>query len=207
MSLILKSSGDFENPEEGTYVAVCSDVIDLGRQVDLYKENYNVRHKVRISFLIEATMSDGRNFQVSTYPITFTSSTKGKLRPLLQGWRGADLTDKEMDAFDVEGMIGEPASIVVGTKIGKDGRKWSNIISVSPVDKRLADAVPTIPDDYERWKERSANAEQLVKIKESFEKSDQELIEAYRVEHETGYMPAAPLPASAEHGTEAEAPF
>lgn len=110
MSLIAKNSGggDFELAPEGSFIARCYRIIDLGTQDTEYNGERRRQQKVILTFELldpNALMKDGRPFSVSKR-YTNSLNEKSQLRKDLQAWRGKRFTDEELEGFDLTKVIG-----------------------------------------------------------------------------------------------------
>lgn len=119
--------GEFETTPEGTYVARCYKIIDLGTQVS---PTFGTEaHKVMISWELfddEVKMSDGRPFQVSQF-YTVSLNEKANLRKHLEAWRGKKFTQEELDGFDLGNVLGAYCMIQV---VHSDDGKYANVNSI-----------------------------------------------------------------------------
>lgn len=104
------SGGSFEQPEPGTYAAVCYKVLDIGTQESEYQGQKTVRRQVIIGWEISEKMSDGRPFVVSKF-YTQSLNEKATLRHDLAGWRGRDFTPDELAGFDAKNILGKPCML------------------------------------------------------------------------------------------------
>jgi len=109
MAIIAKAitGKDFEPAPEGTWKAVCVDVVDKG-VMKSNNPNWPDRHKIQIRWQINETFKDkdetGKEIQrrflvLNTY--TLSLSEKANLRHDLEAWRGRKFTPDELKGFDV----------------------------------------------------------------------------------------------------------
>lgn len=110
MSLTVKANagGDFEMTPEGTYVARCIKVIDLGTQTTTGQFGTKQQKKIMIQWELlddEVKMQDGRPFAVSQF-YTASLHEKAQLRKDLEAWRGKKFTDQELEGFDLSAVLG-----------------------------------------------------------------------------------------------------
>lgn len=127
-----KAETNYTPIPEGTYLAVCSTLIDLG---DEYNEKWdNHSRKVLIGWeLPDETYSvDGeerRRFITKTY--TLSLGKKSNLRADLAAWRGRDFTEDELKAFDLNNIVGTSCYINIIHRQSKTGdRTYANISSI-----------------------------------------------------------------------------
>jgi hypothetical protein len=124
--------GTFELAPEGTHVARCYMVVDMGMQ----ETGYGPKHKAKIGFeLPNELMEDGRPFSVSQN-YTVSLSEKANLRADLEAWRGRAFTEDELRGFDVFNVLGAPAMVTV-IHTTNEGKTYANIKSVSALPKGM----------------------------------------------------------------------
>jgi len=155
MGLTVKEpEGNFQLAPEGTHVARCYMVVDMGLQ----ETGYGPKHKIKIGFeLPNEAMDDGRPFSVSqTY--TASLSEKANLRGDLESWRGRAFTEQELQGFDVFNVLGAPAMVsVIHTE--SNGKTYANIKSVSAIPKGLT--VPNAINDHIKFSLEEYSQEQF----------------------------------------------
>lgn len=140
MSLTVSESGGKSFPllPEGSYVAICNMLVDLGMQ---YNETYkNSTRKVRIGFeLPEETIEVNGEFVPRNIGTTYTASLNEKsiLRRDLASWRGRDFTAAELEEFNLRNIVGAPCLIQVIHK-ERNGNKYVNIASIMSLPKGMA---------------------------------------------------------------------
>lgn len=136
--------GDFTPVPQGTHIAICDQVVDLGKQV-IKSAQYgeSIKHQVYIRWQIpeeryEYTYEGEKREGPSTIGKTYTVSLgeKANLRKDLQAWRGKPFTPDELRGFDIAKLLGVPATITV-THTEKDGRTFANIASVGGIPKGM----------------------------------------------------------------------
>lgn len=140
MPLLAKDSQEstFEPIPAGVLHAVCYGVIDLGTQPST-NPTFPARRKVAITWEIPAeriTIKGASLPRAITDTWTLSLASKGKLRPMLESWRGRAFTEIELEGFDVENLIGVNGLInVVHTR--KGDKTFANVASVSPLVKSM----------------------------------------------------------------------
>ena len=134
MSLVMKNEGgDFEILPEGTHIATCYLVVDLGNQITTYKGEESVKPQVLISWeCTNEKMSDGRPF-VATQIYNAFFGEKAKLRLHLESWRGRKFTDQELEGFDVSKLLGVPCQVTITHSTGE--RTYANVTTVTGLPK------------------------------------------------------------------------
>jgi outer membrane biosynthesis protein TonB len=144
MAIVVKEPDqkDFEHPEDGQYIGVIADVIDLGE----VETGYGIKPRVRIVYLLDTNDSEGNPFRVmSTY--TASLHEKANLRKALKQILGADVSGQ----FDLEELLGINNQLVVATT-EKDDKVYTNIVAILKAPKgtpRLQ-----IPDDFVRQQDK-----------------------------------------------------
>jgi hypothetical protein len=133
--MILKDtgSGDFENPEPGTYAAICYKIIDIGTQEGEYQGQKTSRRQLIVGWELNELMSDGKPFVMSKF-YTASLSEKSTIRKDLAGWRGRDFTPEELLGFDVKNIMGKPCMLSVIT----NDKGKIRVGSVSKMPKGMA---------------------------------------------------------------------
>jgi hypothetical protein len=133
---------DWERPEDGQYIGVIVDVIDLGE----VQTGFGVKPKVQIKWMLDTLNSEGEPYFVSAF-YTASLHEKANLRKALKSILGADVSGQ----FDLEELLGINNQLVVETT--ESGEKtYTNIVAILKVPKgtqRLA-----IPDDFVRYSEK-----------------------------------------------------
>lgn len=135
MGLIVKDTGggDFELVPQGTHLAVCYMVADIGLQ----ESSWGIKHKVVLGFEIPGEMMviDGEHKpMIINNMYTASLSKKANLRQDLEGWRGQAFTDEELAGFDLKNVLGKSCMITVVHNVNGD-RTWANITSISALPK------------------------------------------------------------------------
>lgn len=110
MVMAKNTGGDFENPEPGTYSAVCNKLIDVGTQEGEYQGKKTKRHQIIIGWELAEKTTKGEPFTVSGF-YTVSLSDKSKLRPMLEAWRGAAFSAEELEGFQLSQILGKPCMI------------------------------------------------------------------------------------------------
>jgi hypothetical protein len=125
-------SGDFEQPEAGSYGATCYKLIDLGTQTSEYQGKPIVRRQVLLGWELDEKMTDGRPFTVSQF-YTASLNEKAKLRAHLEGWRGKSFTPEELEGFDSKNLLGKTCLI----SLAKNDKGRVKVSSVAKVPKGM----------------------------------------------------------------------
>ena len=140
MVMVNEGAGSFENPEPGSYAAVCNQVIDLGTQEGEYQGNKIKRRQVILGWELTEKNSKGEPFRVSSF-YTASLSEKSKLRPMLESWRGAAFSTEELKGFPLSKLLGKPClvSLILNEK------QRIRVSSVSKLPKGMPAPTNTTP--------------------------------------------------------------
>jgi len=132
MTTIAKDMGgsDFKKVSQGTHMAVCNMVANLGAQPTSYqgqdtglKPQVYIRWEVpsqRVEYddkegnHIEGPMTIGKTYTISL-------SEKANLRKDLEAWRNRAFTEEERKGFDVDKILGACCQIIVTHKESQNG--------------------------------------------------------------------------------------
>lgn len=130
MPLVMpKASVDYDPPPEGSHVAVCHRVIDLGTQESNYQGQISQKHKILISWeLSEEMMQDGRPFTIGK-SYTYSSHSKSSLRRDLESWRGKKFEEWEFGEFDIGRLLGAGCMLNVMHKESERGT-FANVTAI-----------------------------------------------------------------------------
>lgn len=135
-----------EQPKAGNYQGVCYMVRDVGSHKYEYKGEEKISHRVIILYEIDALMEKGdyagKRFVVSErLPFTFgfaKSPKKTKLRERIEGWYGRELSEAEVNDFDIESLMGKNCMI----NLIVNDKGYIEITSVSPVPQKMEIITP-----------------------------------------------------------------
>lgn len=152
MSLTVSESGAREIPilAEGSYVAICNMLVDLGLQ---YNERYgNSSRKVLIGWeLPEELIEINGEMVPRTISQRYTASLNEKsiLRRDLSAWRGRDFTQAELEEFNLRNIVGAPCLLQVIHR-EYNGKKFANMASIMTLpkgmEKPVLSAAPVVYD-------------------------------------------------------------
>jgi hypothetical protein len=134
---------------EGLFAACCVDVQNLG----LIAGAYGPKHKVRLVWQLELTTDEGRRYEVARV-YTLSLHERAALRKDLESWRGRAFTEKELDGFDLERLLGANCQVQVVQKLGDDGTVYANVATVISPAKGAPKLAPV---DFVRLKDRQSH--------------------------------------------------
>lgn len=132
------NSGDFTPVPQGTHLAICNTVVDLGLQEIIYMSVQSVKHQVYVRWELlneridwkdaegkerEGPMSIGKTYTLSLHE-------KANLRKDLEGWRGKAFSTDELQGFDITKLLGVPCQVTV-THREKDLKTYANVTGVA----------------------------------------------------------------------------
>ena len=131
----------------GTYLAVCSMMVDLGLQ---YNERFgNTQQKVLIGWEIpgETIEIDGEEKpRMISKQYTASLSAKATLRKDLESWRGKSFTPEELKAFDMKTIVGASCMLsIIHAKSTTTGNPYAKISGVMAVPKGMPRATLSEP--------------------------------------------------------------
>ena len=142
MSLIVNgsSAASFDPIEEGTHVAVCYMLVDLGMQ---YSEQYKTKSKkLLIGWEIPGEtieLEDGPHPRTLSKQYTASLNESANLRQDLAAWRGRDFTGEELEAFDMRSIVGKTCLLNVVHK-QNNGKTYANIQGIMALPKGMPKA-------------------------------------------------------------------
>lgn len=147
MATVAKDNGgaDYKPAPEGTHIARCVRVIDLGTQAG--SQQYpDPKHKIMLTWELceERSEYEGemRPMLVSKR-YTLSLHKKAGLRHDLESWRGRPFTAEELQGFDLAKVLGHACMITIVHAPSQDGTKvYANIKAVTSVPRSMAAATP-----------------------------------------------------------------
>lgn len=139
------SGSDYKPVPEGTYVATCVRVIDLGTQVTTYKGADKTQHKVLVSWEVPEVRAEDRdgNDMPAMISTRYTASLheKAALRRDLEAWRGRRFTDDELRGFDMKNILGQPCQVQI-LHTERDGTTYGNVSAIMALPKGMPKPAP-----------------------------------------------------------------
>jgi hypothetical protein len=151
-SIKSKSNGggaDFDPVPAGTHFAYCTQLIDLGTQLETYQGEEKEQKKLYIRFEVPEERLKYKKDGVEVegpmtigMQITNSLGQKSKLRPMLESWRGKPFTEDELQGFELTSIVGKPCQISVSHVQRKDGQGVSaRITAILGIHKLQREAI------------------------------------------------------------------
>lgn len=135
-----------ELPDADLHNALCVFVYDLGHRLD--PTWGKIQHKIIIAWELEQKMSDGRPFMLSK-EYTLSLYEKADLFKHLTGWKGAELSEGELKAFDLDSLVGKMCRLEIIHKVVK-GKTYANVNTVIKADKKVPQMV-AVAKEPPKW--------------------------------------------------------
>lgn len=155
---ISASGGTFQDPEVGTYPAVCVRAIDLGTQENEYEGKKTLKRQLMLQFELhgESVSSDASGYMLNDHGqpdpskpflvsawLTASFHEESTLRKYLESWRGAPYSDEQIAVFEHEGfdwslMLGVPCMV----KMAKNSKGKVRVQGVEKLHKHLSAPKP-----------------------------------------------------------------
>jgi hypothetical protein len=133
MTTVAKDTGDsdFTPAPEGTHVARCVQVIDLGTQFSPFYQKSS--HKILLGWELPGEMDGDRPHMVwNRY--TLSLHANANLRAHLESWRGKKFTPEELAGFDLKNVLGTPCMLAI-THTENAGKTYANVVAVMAITK------------------------------------------------------------------------
>lgn len=123
---------------EGTQLARCYQIIQIGTLQEEYMGKPKMMNKIRLSFelpLKTKIWKEGEPAKPTTVhkEYTFSMAEKANLRKLVEGMIGTTLVDTEAYAFDIESLVGMECLLNLKHKTSVSGNVRAEIASASPL--------------------------------------------------------------------------
>src|SRR5215208_2783145 len=132
MALTVSESSNYVPAPQGTHVARCTRLIDLGPQETPFSDS--PKPQIWLQFeLVDEPIDDTQNHVVSRF-YNLTLNKQSALRTDLEGWCGRSFTPAELKSFDLSSMVDIPCQVVVGHR-EKDSVVRAEIRSLSALPK------------------------------------------------------------------------
>ena len=150
--------GTFEQAPEGTHMARCYKLIDLGTQLREFQGEAKKSRQIIIGWELPGELMTtgeyaGQPFTTSKF-YTLSLHEKATLRAHLKNWRGKDFTTEELAGFDVKNLLGKACMVSIVTS--DKGRAQVGGVMALPKGMTVPDAVnPPVyfsldPDEFDQ---------------------------------------------------------
>lgn len=155
--IIAKRDAKAPHPD-GSYPAVCVDLIDLGETVDVYQGTTNILPKIVLVFQTNAEDEARKPLEIHI-ELTNSFGKKAKLRKLLEGWRGRPYSDEEARAGVPLHKLEKQNAIlnVIHKTAQSSGNTYAIIDTIMPPMKGMAAIAPNGYVRAEFWAKRKAD--------------------------------------------------
>lgn len=108
--------GDFAPAPEGTHVARCVQIIDIGTHHSSYEGKPTIRNQIIVRWELPHELidtDDGQQPMLVSKFYTNSLGEKANLRKDLEAWRGKQFTPEELGSFDLETILGKPCIVSI----------------------------------------------------------------------------------------------
>lgn len=157
---------DFTPAPKGLHLAVACDFVDLGMKDKNFNGHAEKVHCVQYRFQSSKINPENKKpWLIMTSQMRLSSNERSNLRKMLESWRGEAFTDKEMETFELESMIGVMAQILIVHNETPKGT-FANIEAIMPVPEGTRQLVVM---DYVRVCDREKSADDMVAAAEAEE--------------------------------------
>lgn len=126
-----RNSSEFSLAPEGTHIARCRQLIDLGTQYSAFYKKSSP--KILIGWELPNEM-DGDKPHMVYKRYTRSLSEKSKLFGDLKAWRGRAFTDAELECFQLTQIVNAPCMLTV-IHNEREGSTYADVASVSGIPK------------------------------------------------------------------------
>jgi len=129
MALVAKNEFKAELAPEGTQLAVCVWVIDLGWQHEKTAEWEKDLPKILFGWeLPDCIIPDSDKPFMANRTFTLTMSDRGNLKPFMESWRGEAYSQEQIDAgVDVRRVLGSWGLISI---VHTEDKKYANVSNI-----------------------------------------------------------------------------
>lgn len=153
MGLIVSEGKTFKPVPAGTHLAICCQIIDLGRQYSKFYDSTS--HKVLMAWeLPDEKQDDGKPFMVySRY--TMSLGKNSKLRAALEAWRGRAFSADELKGFDLKNVLGKACMLNVAHR-ESEGNVYADVAAIMALPKNTIVPPPVSEQvwfDLSEWKQ------------------------------------------------------
>jgi hypothetical protein len=141
-----KSGGDFVKAPEGTHLAICTLIADVGLQPGSGQfPDPKVKIYMRWEIPAERVEIDGKDLpQIIYNNYTASMGSKANLRKAVESWRGKAMTDSEAELFDVRKLLGQTCMLQVVHSPDGQYANVKNVMAPPKGTKALKAEGPTV---------------------------------------------------------------
>lgn len=132
MSLTLKAYRTCLPVPEGSHMARCYALIDLGMQ---YSQFYDVTlPKVMIGWELTQKLTKEGKPHIHFQCYTASLHEKALLRGLLESWRGEPFTAEELEGFELKNYLNQTCYLTIRQQLNSHtGFSWPKVMAISPL--------------------------------------------------------------------------
>lgn len=149
MYVTAPKQSSFKPVPPGSHLARCYRIIDFGTQKTEFAGQIKFLHKGMFQFEVYGEDEDGNPLVTEkgepmsiSKNYTMSLGEKTALTADLESWRGKAFTGDERNRFNLKNVIGQWCLITVTKTEGRDGKEYSNIVSISPVPAAMKASKP-----------------------------------------------------------------
>jgi len=150
MAIIASKGGkSFELTPEGTYQGVVFAVYDMGDQSDKFNPG-DIVHKIRLGIELNELYTSGQyaGSRITKYPeYTLSLNEKSKLFPVVESILGRALGEDELEAFDLETLIGYNCAVTIIHKVSQNGKDYVEV-KIGSIMKGTPLIAPVLESSY-----------------------------------------------------------
>lgn len=183
MSMTMRDNGggEYDLPPEGTYLAICYLLADLGMQPR--RQGTPQAKLVAAWELPHALMKDGRPYSVREI-YTASLNEKAHLRKALESWRGRRFTEEECKGFQLRNVLGQACQLTI---VHSQDGKYANVSSVAGLIKGTP--VPRTANELLFYDLDAPDPAVFSRLPEWIQKKIQERIREQPQQHAPQYAP------------------
>lgn len=132
MSLTVKENRNFLPVPEGSHIAYCYALIDLGMQ---YSKFYDTTlPKVMIGWELTHQLTKEGKPYVHFQRYTASLNVRSALRVLLEGWRGQSFVPEELEGFELKKLLGTSCYLTIRHVLNlQTQQRWPKVIAICPL--------------------------------------------------------------------------
>jgi hypothetical protein len=162
MAIKAKVSAERKPIAEGTHIAVCTGMYELGTQHSIDFNSDSKQLHIIWELADEEREYNGEKYRArvsKTYNQSLNS--KSNLRRMVESWRGS-MSDAEALEFDISSLAGQPCLVTTTNVTGANGKTNAKVSSVSAIPRGMAppqcsrppivyEVGDPLPEDTPKW--------------------------------------------------------